>query len=65
MSTDSNKKLKYKIVDYLENNFSNCKISKKTCGTLLRGFHISAPLNILFAMFYIPKIMFIIFLIFF
>jgi len=50
-----NKKLKYKIVDYLENKCSNNKITRKTLGTYIRGLHICAPLNIGLAILYITK----------
>ncbi len=63
MSSNSNEKLKYKIVNYLENKCSNCKISKKTYGTFIRGFHICSPFNICLAMLYVPKLMCIIFII--
>ena len=53
MSND--KKLKYKIIDYLENKCSNSKITRRTLGTYIRGLHICAPLNICLAFLYVPK----------
>ena len=35
------------------------KISNKTLGILIRGFHISAPINILLSLLYMPKRLFI------
>lgn len=48
-------KLKYKIIDYLENKCSNSKLSKKTLGTYLRAAHICGPFNMWLAMLYISK----------
>jgi hypothetical protein len=48
-------KLKYKIIDYLENKCSNSKLSRKTLGTYIRALHICGPLNIWLAMLYISK----------
>ena len=48
---NKSKKIKYHIVDYLENLCNKSKISNKTIGTYIRGWHIWAPFAMLIGVF--------------
>ena len=46
------KNYKKKFIDYLEKKCNDCKLSNKSIGIMLRGFHISTPFNLLFVLFF-------------
>jgi hypothetical protein len=46
------KHYKKNFINYLEKKCNECKLSNKSIGILLRGFHISTPFNLLFVLFF-------------